>query len=76
MNAIVDLQNAVTAQNAEVAAVVTELQTLSAALTAAIAAQNPTAIEAAATQIATNTAALAAAVSAATPAPAASATTG
>ena len=68
MSALTDLQAAVTNEQTVEAGVITLLQTLSADLKAAIAANDPAALEAVVTSINTNAAALAAAVTANTPA--------
>jgi hypothetical protein len=69
MAALDDLNAAVTALTTEVGLVVTNMNTLMTDLTAALAAANPTAIEAAVTGINSQVAALQAAVTADTPPP-------
>lgn len=68
MATLADIQAAVTAEQTVEAGVVTLLQTLSADLKAAMASNDPVALQAVVTQIDANTAALSAAVAANTPA--------
>lgn len=68
MATIADIQAAVTAEQTVEASVITLLQTLSADLKAALAANDPAALQAVVDSINTNAAALAAAVTANTPA--------